>query len=218
MAAPLARFFQHHATKLPNPRLLHYELPAWIRFDLQGPLSPDDAGYFAQVSHRAATLFAAAFAPTDEVLLVYQESRYKRHRIRSNGYLFRQLGVRKTDLAFRKTWVPHNPATYHEGCWVQALFSTTAACIPHRALLAAISYQDLPTLALPTIRGLLYFFNQTRGLIFYMYDDRGLVISSAMPATIRFIQQHCNGWILDYDRVAIDALFATDMEPELNQQ
>ncbi len=118
MNSPLTRFFQQHATNPPDARLLSYHLPAWIRFDLQGALSPDDAGYFAQVLHRASTLFEAAFDPTDEVLLVYQEPLYKRSRIRSRNYLFRQLGIGRPDLTFRKTWVPNNPSTYHEGHWV----------------------------------------------------------------------------------------------------
>ncbi|SET74611.1 DUF3885 domain-containing protein [Hymenobacter actinosclerus] len=207
MPSPLSRFFQQHASALPEPSQLSYHLPAWVRFDLQGVLSPDDTDYFAQVLHRASTLFEASFSPTDEVLLVYQEPRYKRSRIRSRNYLFRQLGIGKSDLTFRKTWVPNNPEAYHEGHWVQAFFSTAAARVPHRALLAAISHLDFPAPGRPTIRGLLYFFNQTRGLIFYMYDDRGLVISSDSPETIRPFYQHYNDWILDYDRKQIDALF-----------
>lgn len=218
MASALTRFFQQHATNPPDSRLLSYHLPAWIRFDLQGPLSPDDTGYFAQVLHRATTLFEAAFAPTDEVLLVYQEHRYKRHRIHSSGYLFRQLGIHKHDVTFRNRRAIANPETYHEGRWSQALYSTTTAQIPHRALLAAISHLDFPDQNRQALHGQLYFFNQTRGLIFFMYDDRGLVISSAKPATIRSIHQLYNGWILDYDRPAIDALFATDMQPEVDQQ
>jgi hypothetical protein len=208
MVSPLIRFFQHHAIKLPDPRLLHYELPTWIRFDLQGSLSPKDAGYFAQVSHRAATLFAAAFAPTDEVLLVYQESRYKRHRIRSNGYLFRQLGIRKQDVTFQKRWARPSQLAYHEGHWIQALYTTLAARIPYQKLLEAISYQDFPDQNKTAIHGLLYVFNQTKGLIFYMYDDRGILISSHTPEIIRPLYQEYNDWILDYDRATIAAAFA----------
>ncbi|MFD2786797.1 DUF3885 domain-containing protein [Hymenobacter rubripertinctus] len=207
MPSSLTHFFQQHATSPPSSYLLSYHLPVWIRFDLQGALSPDDAGYFLQVEHRAIALFEAAFAPTDEVLLVYQEPRYKRSRIRTRNYLFRQLGIGKSDLTFRKSWVPNNAATYHEGHWIQAFFSTTAARIPHRALLAAISRLDFPAPGRPTIRGPLYFFNQTRGLIFYMYDDRGLVISSTSPETVWPFYQNYNDWILDYDRRKIDELF-----------
>ncbi|WBA42024.1 DUF3885 domain-containing protein [Hymenobacter canadensis] len=208
MPSALTQFFQHHATNLPDPRLLHYELPAWIRFDLQGPLSPKDAGYFAQVLHRATTLFAAAFAPTDEVLLVYQEHRYKRHRIRSNSYLFRQLGIRKRDVTFQKRWARPSQLAYHEGRWIQALYTTLAARIPYRTLLAAISYQDFPDQNKTAIHGLFYFFNQTTGLIFYMYDDRGILVSSNTPEITRPLYQEYNDWILDFDRGTIDALFS----------
>ena len=208
MSSLLARFFQQHSTKPLDSCLLYYELPAWTRFDLQGNLAPDNAGYFAQVLHRASTLFKAAFAPTDEVLLVYQEHRYKRHRIRSNGYLFRQLGIRKRDVAFRNRQAIANTETYHEGRWSEAFYSTTAAKIPHRALLAAISYQDFPNQDKTAIHGLLYFFNQTRGLIFYMYDDRGILISSNTTETSRPLYQEYNHWILKYERTATDALFS----------
>ncbi|AHJ96462.1 DUF3885 domain-containing protein [Hymenobacter swuensis] len=213
MSSPLTQFFQQHATNSPDSRLLSYHLPAWIRFDLQVLLSPDDTGYFAQVLHRATTLFEAAFAPTDEVLLVYQEHRYKRHRIHSSGYLFRQLGIHKHDVTFRNRRAIANPETYHEGRWSEALYSTVAAQIPHRTLLAAISHLDFPDQNRQTLHGQLYFFNQTRGLIFFMYDDRGLVISSNSPETIRPLYQKYNDWILDYDRTTIDALFSAATTP-----
>lgn len=208
MSPLLARFFQQHSTTPPDSRLLSYHLPIWIRFDLQGLLSSNDVGYFDQVIHRATTLFEAAFEPTDEVLLVYQEHRYKRRRIRSNGYLFQQLGIRKSDVTFRNRQAIPSPETYHEGRWSQVFHSTVASQIPHQALLAAISYQDFPTQNRVAIHGQLYFFNQTRGLIFCMYDDRGLVISSNTPETTRPLYQEYNNWILDYDRKIIDALFA----------
>lgn len=208
MPSPLVQFFQQHATKPLDTRLLYYELPAWIRFDLQGTLSPDDAGYFTQVLHRASTLFEAAFAPTDDVLLVYQEYRYKHYRIRSNSYLFRQLGIRKRDVAFRNRRAVLNSQSYHEGHWSEALYPTAAAQIPHQALLAAISYQDFPDQNKTAIHGRLHFFNQTRGIIFFMYDDRGILISSNTPEITRPLYQEYNDWILDYDRATIDATFA----------
>ncbi|RSK42505.1 DUF3885 domain-containing protein [Hymenobacter perfusus] len=189
MPSPLAQFLQQHATKPLDTRLLYYELPTWIRFDLQGTLSPDDAGYFAQVLHRASTLFEAAFAPTDEVLLVYQKHLYKRHRIRSNSYLFQQMGIGKRDITFRNWRAIPNPKWYSEGRWNEALYSTAAAQIPHQALLAAISYQDFPDQNKTAIHGRLHFFNRTRGLIFFMYDDRGLLISSNTPETTRPLYQ-----------------------------
>ncbi|MDU0371686.1 DUF3885 domain-containing protein [Hymenobacter endophyticus] len=213
MSSPLTQFFQQHATKPLDSRLLYYELPAWIRFDLQGSLAPDEAGYFAQVSHRAATLFTAAFAPTDEVLLVYQEHRYKRYRIRSKSYLFRQLDIYKQDVTFQKRWAIPNQLAYHEGRWTQAFYTTLAAQIPYQALLEAISYQDFPNQNKAAIHGPLYFFNQTTGLIFFMYDDRGILISSNTPETTRPLYQEYNDWILDYDRATIDTTFATTTSP-----
>ncbi|RFP65305.1 DUF3885 domain-containing protein [Hymenobacter lapidiphilus] len=214
MLSPLTQFFSQYATNRPSPRELAYHLPYWLRFDLSGQLPSDDVGYFPMVLHRAATLFEAAFQPTDEVLVVYQDHRYKRHRIHSTSYLFRQLGIRKHDVVFEKRRAIANPDAYHEGRWVRMLLPTTAAQIPHRALLAAISRQDFPSPGVQTLRGQLFFFNQTSGIIFYMYDDRGLVISSDSAASSRPFYQRYQEWILDYDRPIIDALFAPS---ELNR-
>ncbi len=50
-----------------------------------------------------------------------------------------------------------------------------------------------------------------------MYDDRGLVISSTSPETVRPLYQNYNDWILDYDRAAIDTLFAAELLLKPNQ-
>ena len=45
-------------------------------------------------------------------------------------------------------------------------------------------------------------------VLYHLYDDRGLDIAAADKETIRPLYQKFKGWILDYDRQAIDKTFA----------
>lgn len=55
----------------------------------------------------------------------------------------------------------------------------------------------------------IYFVNITKRIIFHMYDDRGLDIIASDVETLKPIYTKFNNWILDYNRIQIDALMNT---------
>ncbi|UOQ74484.1 DUF3885 domain-containing protein [Hymenobacter cellulosilyticus] len=219
---PSTAFTQHYFPGLALSSGLFYRWPSSIRFDLQGAepmyLKPGHPGYssnkqltynelyFREVTHRASTLFHAAFYPDDEVMLLYQKSAYKRGRIKTTDFLLRQLGINKSDVVFKKIANPYQ-AIWHLGSWVRMHFATTASTIPVRPILAAIANQDFRGRS-PVIHGDVFFLNVSRGLIFHMYDDRGLDILATDQATLQPLFDTYNSWILDYDRARIEQTFA----------
>ncbi|TGE14132.1 DUF3885 domain-containing protein [Hymenobacter elongatus] len=217
-----AAFIRHHFPGLPLSIGLFYRWPIGIRFDLQGehstylqPNHPEylpnkhytyNELYFQEVSHRASTLFHAAFHPDDEVIVVYQKSNHKRSRIKDSHFLLRQLGITKADALFRKIANPYQHI-WRFGKWIRMYFTTTTSTIPLRNIAAAIANQDFGGRS-PVIRGDVFFLNVSRSLIFHMYDDRGLDIIAVDKETLQPLFATYNRWIPDYDRERIEVTFA----------
>ncbi|GAB3227853.1 hypothetical protein GCM10027346_11680 [Hymenobacter seoulensis] len=203
MPNALAQFLwrQYPSLRLAAP--LFHNWPIYLRFDLQDDaLATSDDAYFQEVVRRASLLFQAVFAPTDSVLVVYQYSRYKRHRLRNSNFLIQQLSVRKADVHFQRIVYPHFFAPHQ---WSRAHFVTSASQIPHAAILAAIANQDF--CRTPALHGQVFFLNQRTGLAFHMYDDRGLDILGPDAESLLHLYEAYNELILDYDRTRITALF-----------
>lgn len=206
MASLVSKFLRHHYPGLSLRAPLFYSWPVGIRFDLQNDSPNIDDEYFREVEHRAVRLFETTFLPTDSILVVYQESHFKRTRIRSGNFLRRQTPLSKTDIHFQKIPNPY-PGTHMLGKWTRMHFSSLCATIPYTHIFAAIGHQDFPARS-PRLHGELYFLNQRTGLILYMYDDRGLDILGPAPADLRHLYETYNHWILEYDQERIDTTFA----------
>lgn len=207
MASPVNEFLLRYSFGPVLRKPVFYSWPIGIRFDLQSEYHTSDEAYFREVTRRADTLFQATFQPDDDVLIVYEQPRHKRQRIRSSDYLLRQLNITKTDAVFQKI---ANPYSYGSSKWVRMCLLAKASQIPYHNILAAIGNQDF--LRKPVLDGEVYFLNENKGIIFHMYDDRGLDIVASTVETIRPIYIAHNALILDYDRKKIDATFAWQLK------
>ncbi|RPD46849.1 DUF3885 domain-containing protein [Hymenobacter sediminis] len=200
----LIGFLQQHYPSLTTAKPLFDCWLISLRFNLQkDTLATSDEAYFQEVIHRASLLFRAVFAPDEYALLVHEQWRSKRHRIRSSNYLLRQLPVPQTAIHFQRITNPYSDTLK----WMRMHFPITISQIPYTEILAAISNQDFGRR--PALLGRLFFLNQRTGLVFHMYDDRGLDIIGPDVASLRYLYEEFNELILDYDRPQIDALFAT---------
>ncbi|HEX8348611.1 MAG TPA: DUF3885 domain-containing protein [Hymenobacter sp.] len=193
----------YHGLRLRRP--LFYGWPIGIRFDLQADFSTDRDTYFQEVIRRAVLLFHDIFQPEDAVLVVHQQWKGKRFRIRRSSYLFRQLNLPKAALIFQKIANPY-PKIFQPGRWNRVCASTTVAAIPYANIFRAISYQNSPPRK-PVVYGDIYFLNQRTGVIFNMYDDRGIDIIAPNPEVLRSIYERQYDLILDYDRQQIEDVF-----------
>ena len=200
----LADFFQKKFRGLLLRAPLFYSWPIGIRFDLQNGFPTDDA-YFHEVVRRAMGLFEAVFQTDDPVLVVQQQWRGKRVRIKHNSFLLRQLNLTKSQLSFQQIGNPY-PQAFQPGRWNRVCAATTASCIPYAAIFEAISRQDFPALK-PVLYHDIFFLNQRTGIIFHMYDDRGIDIIAPTASVLQHIYELHKDLILDYDQEKIAAVF-----------
>ena len=185
---------------------LFYSWPIGIRFDLQNDSSTPDDAYFCEVARRAGVLFQAVFKADDPILIVHQQWRGRRFRIKSNSYLLRQLNLSKNQLSFQQIANPY-PQAFQPGRWNRVYAAIKASRIPYPAILEAISHQHFPTRK-PVLHNDTFFLNQRTGLIFHMYDDRGLDVIAPTSSLLRQLYESHKDLILDYDRDKITAAFA----------
>lgn len=211
MTAP-QEYRQFLATHFPGLALrkpVFYQGTYGLRVNLQvGETNTDD--YFRQVTARAAALFEAAFAPEDRVLLLVQDYKYRRRKIRFGNFLHRQIrGLAKAKL----TYATARGLYAASDVWNQEFLRLPAHRIAHAPVWTAIAHTDFPPRTPRfTGRGVwqapeLYFLNLDRGLIFHMYDDRGLDIIAGDRQTLRPLYAQFNPWLLDHDRARMDQMF-----------
>lgn len=190
-----------------------------LRFDLQeGEVDTDK--YFEDVFKRSTTLFQAAFDSNDSVFLVMMDYKYKRTKIRSGNFCFRQIrDLSGHEIAYLKVHKLYDP---NDSLDVRniAVIKSDIERIDYKNILKAIGYADFPQRK-PRLdkNGVftskeIFFLNIERKLIFHMYDDRGLDIIANDVEQLRPIYNEYNNWLLDVNREKIDSLFTkTGLKP-----
>ncbi|GAB3825509.1 DUF3885 domain-containing protein [Hymenobacter jeollabukensis] len=201
----LADYFPGLSLRAP----LFYNWRKALRFDLQTDNGTDTAAYFQEVHRRATALWEAVFAPTDTVLLVLMERRYRRGKIRFGNYGFRQIAdLRRPEVSYAKAYQRYERDRFD--VWNTAASRIAVSRLNYQNLLQTIANTDFPPYQ-PRLRqkGVLnateiYLLNIDRKMIFHMYDDRGLDILATEIVALKPIYQRFNDWILEYDREEID--------------
>lgn len=190
--------------KIKQP--LFYNWDNGLRFNLQvGQTDTDE--YFVEVVKRATTLFKAVFNPTDKVIFILIDFRWKRRKIRISNYCFRQIkGLKKSEVSYSKVKGLYEPNTRTEIRNV-ATIKLQADRINISNILTAISHVDFPPRQ-PRLKFLsseeVFIINVDKRLIFNMYDDRGLDIIAKDKEILKPVYREFNEWILDYDREKIN--------------
>ncbi|WP_019947731.1 DUF3885 domain-containing protein [Hymenobacter aerophilus] len=209
MARETARFLQQYYPFLVLGPGLFYSWPIGLRFDLQMEGAASDEAYFAEVLRRASVIFEAVFAPDDEVLVVVQRQRWKgrfrRWRFRANHFVLRQLKSSKQEAEFQ--WLANRTRFADTRQLIRFTVQRTAAHIPYRQILQAISHQYFPPRR-PQLSDDVFFINLRSKLILHMYDDRGLDVISPDVETLRPLYVELQPLLLDYDREQMAATFA----------
>jgi hypothetical protein len=187
---------------------LFYCWPIGLRFDLQSEFSTSDDAYFAEVLRRATVIFEAAFAPTDEVLVVVQRPRYtrwfRRWRFRAGHLVLRLLQASRKEVAFQRLANCTRFADTRQ--LVRFIVQRPAHASAYRTILQAISHQDFPPRR-PQLHDDVFFLNLRSRVILHMYDDRGLDLISPDVETLRPLYASLQPLLLDYDREQMAATF-----------
>ena len=199
-------FLSTHFPGLVLQKPVFYNWPFGLRFDLQG-LPSKGADSRRPVLERATALFEAVFAPTDRVLVLVRDYKYRRRKIRFGNYLHRQIrGLVRAELAHTTARLPdlYPPAIVfnHE------FLRLPAHRIAHRPVLAAIAREHFPSRSRRVREAPeLYFLNLDQSLILHMYDARGLDLIAGNPQALRPFYERFHAWLLAYDRDQMDLMF-----------
>ncbi|WP_050180110.1 DUF3885 domain-containing protein [Domibacillus robiginosus] len=184
---------------LPLEKPFFYHAPAALRFELGKPGSFGAPNYMNRVYERSFTLFEEIFQPHEEIWMVV----YK-HR----------LGSRHKRTSVFRTYV-HKPAwsVIEGGLWREEDGAKTDRLIGkgqvrhmrYRHLIRALSHVDVGLK--PAVAEECFFIHPIKRIVYHLYDDRGLDIAAASAHSLRPLYNKYNGWLLDYDREAMDRLF-----------
>lgn len=213
MTNDLASYLGDHLPALVLGGALFYSWPIGIRFDLGGrALTAED---FAEVQRRATALFEAIFIPRDTCIVVSQDwpdgdtpNHGQTHLLTLSDFAIKQAaGLRQPSGCVRIDEV-HDKHDNETCTYTLTWFEQSARNFQYGLILAGIANADHGRF--PTLSGRVYFANPRTNVIMHMYDDRGLDIIAKAKSTLTPLYRHFNGWVLDYDRNRIDALFGDE--------
>src|SRR5690606_13347801 len=97
----LESFLTNHFRGLALKQPLFYRWRIALRFDLQcGEV--ESTSYFADVVHRAGTLFNEVFEASDPIFFVLMDYRFKRRKIRFKSFCLQCIGqLKREDVHYR---------------------------------------------------------------------------------------------------------------------
>lgn len=225
MAADLKKFLNENFKGLIlNPALI-YAWDTGIRFQISNPAIPYDSPIFIEEAHRRAlTLFDEIIEPEDVILFVTKVLTQK-----NNPFL------QKRPLNIYRKYIKHKSDLYklrlekltdigegfgeEDSLVYRFVYAGKKGDILYPQLLKALCYQDFdhPSTILKNQQESgydVYFINLTKKFIYHLYDDRGCDILAKNKEDIHFLYEKYNGWVLEYDREKIDAVFQKNAKEE----
>lgn len=163
---------------------LFYRYPWGLRFELGDPALDDDDAYFRSAEERAQRIWDAAFAPEDEVLLIF------------DGTPDRELKEALKVCRMQRIRAPLQPPFPEEDEEEEKVFfyryyyHGSGSKFPFQAVLQrAFSWKYG-----------VYFYNRTKKLLFHPYDDRGADLIAADPEALPPYYESLHDLLLDWDR------------------
>lgn len=183
---------------------LFYNWPIGIHFDLGGrALTPEN---FAEVQRRATALFEAIFIPGDACVVISQD--WPEGDTRDHGQTHLSM---LADFAVNQAIGLQQPCgslQVHElddsetSSYTLTWFEQSARDFQNGSILTGIANADHGRF--PGLCGRVYFVNPRTE-----YDDRGLDVIAKTKEPLAPLYREFNGWVLDYDRDRIDAIYRT---------
>jgi hypothetical protein len=197
-------------TLLSRLASIHAE-PCWLRFDLGGEWEVDGAqvSRFLQAIDRARTISEALFAGSSNVVAIIETWGIRRPSPRART--FRRLESMGFNPPLTFSQSHHEPGNDPEGREHYFLSGPTTpqdrAVLIWDACAKEIGIEPSSTFisAKPDqFSSRLVDFE--RGILVHVYDDRGVHVAASRDV-LRPLYVQFNGWIQDYERPRIDALF-----------
>ncbi|MGG4142586.1 DUF3885 domain-containing protein [Paenibacillus algorifonticola] len=207
----LDHFLRRYFKGLPLKSPLFYNAPVGIRFEMGGEVCVAKAraekvksramALFNAVNHRDDLIYFVLFMDSwdEHPVTLFEKEVYKTFNDYVSGIHISEVSKQEQEYRYKD---PHDAddimtVRYYARVKLQNLnISPLLEAIANRS--AGLE---------PIIVGDIYIINETNKTIFHLYDDRGLDILAEEVETLRWIYEHYNDWILDYDRKKVDELF-----------
>lgn len=186
----------------PSERIWHplfHTYPWGLRFEL-GVFDLDDtAEYVQSAKDRGRRIWNAAFAPEDEVLVIFDAT--------PDAALKQELKTCQMQRLRARVGCPF-PGGAEEGevprYFYRHLYRAEAKDIPFDAILQRIVEEQTLTGGFCRYVSNVYFYNRTKKLLFHPYDDRGADLIGPDRETLRPYYRGLNELLLDWNRADMD--------------
>lgn len=176
---------------------LFYTYPWGLRFELGDPLLEEREDYIRSATHRGERIWQAVFAPTDEVLVIFDTTPEKELK-QELKYCQTQRIRTKCMPAF-----PDDEEEYEERFFYRYLYAAPAREIPFDLILSKIVEGEMFA-ETKVYSSAVYFYNRTKKLLFHPYDDRGADLLGPDRETLRPWYEGLNELLLNWNREDID--------------
>lgn len=162
-----SEFMRSNFPGLTLRKPLSYNWPVGLRFDLQEGATTDQ-DYFEKVVERAEIIVKECFLPGEQLLLIYQEYKWGRSKIRFGNFAFHQiLNLKKEEVEYCKLKGLYDRSNKLD-IWNRGIIHLEQERLDWKGLLKGIAYQDFPNRRPlwgkngAVINGELYFLNLDR--------------------------------------------------------
>lgn len=204
----LLQYFERIYLKKP----LFYNASIAIRFEMGGDVDTPEKRV-EQVKQRAVKIFNALHEPNDDIYFVLFIDKWDNESINDiENTVTKVFSNYISKIDFRRVIKQEQEFRYKDSnesdgiVTIRYCANVKSQHLKLEGLVEAIANRILGLE--PTVDGDIYLLNITSKTIFHLYDDRGLDIVAESKETLRGVYKQYNSWILDYDRVSIDAMFS----------
>ncbi len=188
------------------PHALFYQAQFALRFELAEGIREEPL-CFLQAIDRARELASAAFADSEKLTAVvsYYEGERRTSKSTASFRTLREMGF-KADFGPAEKGSPDDEQSDRYRYWHVADFRNEPGQI--NILLWASIARELPVSPKPRSLTEIYIVDLERGIAMLAYDDRGADIIAIDRAPLQALYERYSHWLLEYDRLKIDATFS----------
>ena len=189
----------------PSDRIWHplfYRYPWGLRFELGVYDLDDTAEYVQSAKDRGLRIWQAAFAPEDEVLVIFNTTPDRALKQELKPCRMQRLLAQSLCPIPGRDEGDEKPVYFH-----RYLYGSSAKDVPFESILKRIVEENTVTGGFYRYESSVYFYNRTKKLLYHPYDDRGADLIGADRESLLPFYKSLHDLLLDYNREDMDRKF-----------
>lgn len=176
---------------------LFYTYPWGLRFELGDPLLNEREDYIRSATDRGERIWQEVFAPTDEVLVIFDVTPEKELKQELKHCQTQRLRTKCMPAR------PDDDEEYEERFFHRYLYAASAREIPFDLIISKIVDGEMFA-ETKVYSSAVYFYNRTKKLLFHPYDDRGADLIGPDRESLRPYYRSLNDLLLNWNREDMD--------------